>query len=77
MSAGYEFSAMTQLKLGGVLYILGICFFKSDGHVPFAHAIWHLFVVLAATVHYFAILTHLYADNGADAIQNDASQILV
>lgn len=57
---GHEFTAMTELKLGGFLYIVGIGFFKSDGIFPFAHAIWHLFVVMAATVHYFAILNHLY-----------------
>lgn len=58
---GHEFTGMTELKLGGLLYIIGIGFFKSDGIFPFAHAIWHLFVVMAATVHYFAILNHLYS----------------
>lgn len=57
---GHEFTGMTELKLGGLLYIVGLGFFKSDGIFPFAHAIWHLFVVLAASVHYFAILSHLY-----------------
>lgn len=57
---GHEFTGMTELKLGGLLYIVGIGFFKSDGIFPFAHAIWHLFVVMASTVHYFAILNHLY-----------------
>jgi monocyte to macrophage differentiation protein len=60
MLCGYEFSAMTELKIGGLLYIIGIVFFKSDGRIPFAHAIWHLFVVSAASIHYFAILGHLY-----------------
>ncbi|XP_058466806.1 monocyte to macrophage differentiation factor [Malaya genurostris] len=57
---GHEFTGMAELKLGGFLYIVGIVFFKSDGIFPFAHAIWHLFVVIAAAVHYFAILTYLY-----------------
>lgn len=57
---GHEFSGMSELKLGGLLYILGVCFFKADGSIPCAHAIWHLFVVLAASVHYFAILNYLY-----------------
>ncbi|XP_053685101.1 monocyte to macrophage differentiation factor 2 [Sabethes cyaneus] len=57
---GHEFTGMPELKFGGLLYIIGIVFFKSDGLFPFAHAIWHLFVVFAAGVHYFAILTHLY-----------------
>ncbi|KAL9700338.1 hypothetical protein quinque_003779 [Culex quinquefasciatus] len=57
---GHEFTGMAELKIGGLLYIVGIVFFKCDGVFPFAHAIWHLFVVFAAAVHYFAILNHLY-----------------
>ncbi|XP_053676442.1 monocyte to macrophage differentiation factor [Anopheles nili] len=57
---GHEFTGMSELKFGGILYIIGIVFFKSDGLFPFAHAIWHMFVVLAAFVHYFAIITHLF-----------------
>lgn len=55
-----EFSGLTELKWGGFLYVLGVFFFKSDGTIPCAHAIWHLFVASAAAVHYFAILHHLY-----------------
>lgn len=61
MLYGHEFEGMSELKLGGGLYIVGIVFFKSDGRIPFAHAIWHVFVVLAVSVHYFAILTYLYS----------------
>lgn len=49
-----------ELKIGGFFYLIGIYFFKSDGIWPFAHAIWHIFVVLAAFMHYFAILNHLF-----------------
>lgn len=65
---GHEFTGMTELKLGGLLYIVGIGFFKSDGIFPFAHAIWHLFVVMAATVHYFAILNHLFPEEAVGTI---------
>uniref|UniRef100_A0A182QNL9 Monocyte to macrophage differentiation factor n=1 Tax=Anopheles farauti TaxID=69004 RepID=A0A182QNL9_9DIPT len=61
---GHEFTGMSELKFGGILYIVGIVFFKSDGLFPFAHAIWHLFVVFAASVHYFAIMTYLFPDDG-------------
>lgn len=53
---------MEDLKLGGILYLIGVFFFKSDGRIPFAHAIWHVFVALAATVHYLAILRHLFPE---------------
>lgn len=57
---GHEFRGMFELKMGGLLYILGIYFFKSDGVIPLAHAIWHVFVVLASGFHYYAILVNLY-----------------
>ncbi|XP_037941040.1 monocyte to macrophage differentiation factor 2 [Teleopsis dalmanni] len=60
---GNEFNGLTELKLGGFFYILGICFFKCDGIIPMAHAIWHLFVVLAAGFHYYAIIINLFPVN--------------
>lgn len=57
---GEDFNGLSELKVGGFLYLLGIGFFKADGFIPFAHAIWHLFVAMAAAFHYFAILDYLY-----------------
>ncbi|KAL7013705.1 hypothetical protein ACKWTF_015538 [Chironomus riparius] len=67
---GHEFVAMFELEIGGLLYLIGVFFFKSDGKVGCAHAIWHLFVVLASAVHYFAILNHLYVDQSANHDEN-------
>ncbi|EPQ15598.1 Monocyte to macrophage differentiation factor 2 [Myotis brandtii] len=49
-----------ELVTGGAFYCLGTVFFKSDGRVPFAHAIWHLFVAFGAGTHYYAIWRYLY-----------------
>lgn len=61
LSLQAEFTGIQELIFGGVLYAIGVCFFKSDGVLPCAHAIWHMFVGTAASVHYYAILNHLYA----------------
>ncbi|XP_069760857.1 monocyte to macrophage differentiation factor 2a isoform X1 [Narcine bancroftii] len=49
-----------ELLVGGFFYSLGMLFFKSDGWIPFAHAIWHLFVAIGAGIHYYAIWRYLY-----------------
>ncbi|CAG9767227.1 unnamed protein product [Ceutorhynchus assimilis] len=56
----HYFMGMMELTLGGILYVLGVVFFKCDGVIPFAHAIWHLFVAMAAYAHYYAIINYLY-----------------
>ncbi|XP_015595371.1 monocyte to macrophage differentiation factor 2 isoform X2 [Cephus cinctus] len=57
-----EFNVIAELKVGGLIYVLGLIFFKSDGRIPCAHAIWHIFVATAASFHYYAILYHLYPE---------------
>ncbi|EZA47601.1 monocyte to macrophage differentiation factor 2 [Ooceraea biroi] len=56
----YNYYDIMELKLGGLIYVFGLVFFKSDGRIPFAHAIWHLFVAVAAGFHYYAILKYVY-----------------
>ncbi|KAF7418390.1 monocyte to macrophage differentiation factor 2-like isoform X1 [Vespa mandarinia] len=55
-----DYYNIAELKTGGFIYILGLIFFKSDGRIPCAHAIWHLFVAAAAGFHYYAILNHVF-----------------
>uniref|UniRef100_A0A4W5MXL3 Monocyte to macrophage differentiation-associated n=1 Tax=Hucho hucho TaxID=62062 RepID=A0A4W5MXL3_9TELE len=59
-----------ELACGGLIYCLGVIFFKSDGVIPFAHAIWHVFVALAAAVHYYAIWKYLYRSPPANTIRD-------
>lgn len=59
---GTDVSNIKEIKAGGLIYLSGILFFKSDGRIPCAHAIWHVFVVVAAGFHYYAILTRLFPE---------------
>jgi len=54
-----EHSGVHEMAVGGTIYISGIIFFKCDGVVPFAHAIWHCFVFIGALVHFSAVCHYL------------------
>lgn len=47
---------MGLLVLGGVFYTIGAVFYLKDKSFRFAHAVWHLFVLVASLCHYAAIL---------------------
>lgn len=59
-------SGVFELAVGGITYISGIVFFKLDGRLPFAHAIWHCFVLGGALWHYYAICTYLLGHDEDD-----------
>lgn len=42
------------LIIGGALYTIGAIFLASNR--PFMHVTWHVFVIAAACIHYFAII---------------------
>jgi len=52
---------VNEIVLGGLLYVTGVVFFKSDGKLPGAHAMWHIFGSTAAWVHHYGIWIHFYA----------------
>ena len=40
-----------ELALGGACYAVGVVFFKMEGQIPAAHAVWHLFVAGGMWIH--------------------------
>ncbi|CAF0949068.1 unnamed protein product [Adineta steineri] len=54
-----DHTGILELAIGGLVFILGIFFFKCDGIIPFAHAIWHCFVFFGTVIEYYAIYTYL------------------
>uniref|UniRef100_T1G1U4 Uncharacterized protein n=1 Tax=Helobdella robusta TaxID=6412 RepID=T1G1U4_HELRO len=52
-------SGVKELTAGGMAYFLGVFFFKSDGIIPFAHAIWHTLVIIGVSIHYVAVCKYL------------------
>ncbi|GAA3974122.1 PAQR family membrane homeostasis protein TrhA [Allohahella marinimesophila] len=46
--------ALDLIIAGGIVYTVGIIFYLLD-RVPYAHSIWHLFVLGGSTCHYIAV----------------------
>ncbi|HEY2420994.1 MAG TPA: hemolysin III family protein [Neobacillus sp.] len=46
------------LMIGGVLYTLGAIFYVWRGF-RYHHAVWHLFVILASTAHFFCVVFYV------------------
>jgi hemolysin III len=53
-------ATLLLLLAGGLFYSSGVIFYASK-RLPYAHAIWHLFVLAGSTCHYFAILRTVLA----------------
>lgn len=44
-----------MIIFGGFAYTLGVIFFKLEGKMPYAHLVWHLFVMGGTVCHWYAI----------------------
>lgn len=54
--SGVPLAAVILLAVGGALYTIGVPFYAWQS-LPFRRAIWHGFVLVAAGVHYAAVMT--------------------
>ncbi len=46
--------SFNTLVAGGACYLIGVIFYVNKS-IPYHHAIWHLFVLLGSSFHYYAI----------------------
>lgn len=46
------------LLLGGIFYTVGVIFYLYK-KLPYNHAIWHLFVLVGSSAHYFMVLFYI------------------
>ena len=48
------------LIFGGIIYMIGIVFYKGEARIPYAHLIWHLFVMGGSVIHYIAMVNYVF-----------------
>jgi len=53
-------AVLTLLAIGGVLYTVGVVFHLWE-RLPFQNAIWHGFVLSAASCHYAAVMVAVHS----------------
>jgi hemolysin III len=54
MLSHIDIITMSWLLIGGLFYTLGTIFYLSN-RIPYAHAIWHVFVMLGSASHFVAV----------------------
>ncbi len=54
--AGMPSAGLFLLIAGGLSYTAGVAFFATASRLPYGHFIWHLFVIIGTTCHFFLVL---------------------
>jgi hemolysin III len=52
-------SAFFLVVAGGAAYTVGVVFYLLDAKIRYAHFVWHLFVLLGSSLHYYCIFFYL------------------
>lgn len=55
---------LVLLLCGGLAYTVGTVFYASK-RIPYAHAIWHVFVLVGSICHFAAVYSHVVPQAGA------------
>ncbi|MGH1338411.1 MAG: PAQR family membrane homeostasis protein TrhA [Aureispira sp.] len=53
-------AGFSGLVIGGLVYMVGIVFYKSEERIPYAHLVWHLFVMAGCSIHYYMIVRYVF-----------------
>lgn len=56
--------ALLLLLAGGLSYSFGIIFYVKK-HIPYHHAVWHVFVLAGSVLHFFAMLVGVFTGNSS------------
>ena len=52
-------AGLAWLLAGGLFYTVGVLFYALDARLPYAHGVWHLFVLAGSVSQYLAILFYV------------------
>lgn len=58
MLQALSLSTLSWIVAGGLAYTAGVFFFVSR-RIPYAHAVWHLFVLAGSACHFVAVLSQV------------------
>jgi hemolysin III len=61
LTEGFPAAGLYWLIAGGVTYTVGVIFYVLDGakQVPYAHGIWHLFVLAGSFCHFVSVVGYV------------------